>query len=749
MKHTPILPTIASEASLSPESGHKLEVRELGRKLWRRRGIIAGTVIGGLALTYLVLMIITPRYTASSYVMIDPRREQVVNIEAVLSGLSADAATIATEAEVLRSRDLAEQVVARLKLETDPEFNLTQETEAQTKDGPGGLSKTFQDWRESIFGSDEEDGLTPDQRAQRAHVKVVDLFLKKVKVEPQALSRVIEVSVTTKDPTKSARIANVLADTYVSSQLQLKSQATSQATSWLTERVNALRAEVATKERAVEVYRAKSGLIQGSNSSLASQEVSEITTQLIAAQADRTAADARLRQVQRLLASPNGVESAAEVLGSPLIQSLKEQEAELRRKVAELSTEYGPRHPTLINANAQIADLERNIRAEVNKIVQSLQSQAQVAHAREASLKANLEAMKGKVSQLNAAEVQLHALEREAAASRTLLENFLSRSKETSEQQGIQQADARVISRADVPVKPSFPNKPLLMAVAFVFFSAVAVALALLAEALENGIRSTAEVEEELGVPALGLVPAVKNVRGRKNKPENFILDKPTSAFGEAIRSLRTALLLSNPDRPPRTILFTSSLPSEGKTSTTVSLGRMLASVGQSVIILDADLRRPNVHRMLGGHRDLGLVEWLVGEAELDQVIRKDERSGLHFIAAGMAIPNPTDVLGSERTRSLLETLAKQYQYVLIDSSPVMAVSDTRVLSRLVDTTVFVVRWSETAREVARTGLRQIVDAGAPIAGVLLTLVDTRKHARYGYGDSSYYYGTVRKYYTG
>lgn len=826
MKHTSIVPTIASDSS--PEVESRIDLRELGRKIWRRRGIIAGATIGGLALTYLVLLLLTPRYTASSFVMIDPRQEQVVNIESVMSGLSADSATIATEAEVLRSRSLAERVIARFNLDRDPEFNpaigerdtaaggdaqqsssTTDEDEAQQNGGSaagtptpqngnaapaaqtgqngsaqngnanvasqaqqngsavvadqgqqannapagdnaeqGGFAKTLQDWRQSIFGSDAEENLTPEERAQREHAQVVDTFLSKISIQPQALSRVIRISVTTRVPLKSAVLANALADTYVGSQLELKSQATSQATSWLTDRVEALRGEVRAKEQAVEAYRARSGLIQGANSTLASQQVSEVTTALVAAQADRTAADARLRQIQKLLTSPNGVESAAEVLGSPLIQSLKEQESALRQKIAEMSMEYGPRHPLLINAKAQLVDLERNIRAEVNKVVESLQSQAQVAHAREDSLKSNLEAMKTKVGQLNAAEVQLHALEREAAASRALLENFLSRSKETAEQQGIQQADARVISRADVPVSPSFPNKPQAMVFAFFVFAALGVGLAFAAEALENGLRSTTEVEEQLGVPALGLVPAVRSSRGSKNRPENFILDKPTSAFGEAIRSLRTALLLSRPDHPPRTILFTSSVPSEGKTSTTVSLGRMLASVGQSVIILDGDLRRPNVHRMLGGHRELGLVEWLAGEAELDQVIRKDERSDLHFIAAGMAIPNPTDVLGSERTRSLLELLASRYQYVLIDSSPVMAVSDTRVLSRLVDTTVFVVRWSETPREVARSGLRQIVDAGAPIAGVLLTLVDTRKHARYGYGDSSYYYGSVRKYYT-
>ena len=746
MKHTPVVPAIAADSSFPVEPTERLDLRELGRKLWRRKGIIAGTMIGGLALCYLLLLLKTPLYTASSYVMIDPREQQVVNIEAVLSGLSADSATIETEAEVLRSRDLAEKVVAKLQLDRDPEFNKALKDEA---DGANSAKDQgfLQNWRESIFGSAEEEKLTPEQRAEREHSRVIDTFLKKVKVAPEPLSRVIGISVTSEEPKKAASIANLVADTYVASQLELKLTATSRATNWLNDRVSALRAEVSAAERAVEAYRARSGLIQSTNSSLAAQEISEISTQLVTAQAERTAADARLKQVEGLLNSPNGVESAAEVLGSPTIQSLKEQEAELRRSVAELATEYGPRHPRLINANAQIADLQRNIRTEVNKVVESLRNQAQLARAREASLKANLDRMKGRVSELNAAEVHLHALEREAAASRSLLESFLSRSKETYEQESIQQPDARVISRADTPTKPSSPNKPVIMAGALVFFASLGMALAFMAEAMENGIRSTKEVEEDLGVPALGLIPAVKGLRGRKSKPEEYIIERPTSAFGEAIRSLRTALLLSNPDRPPKTILFTSSVPSEGKTSTTVALGRMLASVGQSVIILDADLRRPNVHRMLGGQRELGLVEWLAGEAELQQVIRKDERSGLHFIAAGMAVPNPTDILGSERTRSLLEELTKQYRFVLIDSSPVMAVSDTRVLSRLVDTTVFVVRWSETPKEAARSGLRQILDVGAPLAGVLLTLVDTRKHARYGHGDSAYYYGGVRKYY--
>ena len=268
-------------------------------------------------------------------------------------------------------------------------------------------------------------------------------------------------------------------------------------------------------------------------------------------------------------------------------------------------------------------------------------------------------------------------------------------------------------------------------------------------EHLDHGFRSMTQIEQAMGVPALGLVPMIGGLDKLRSEPFDYIVERPVSAFGEAVRSLYTSILLSNVDSPPRTVLITSSLPNEGKTSLSISLARLVALQSQKrVVLIDADLRRPQIHRKMGLPASPGLVEYLAGEATLDEVMRHDEKSGAQVIVAGGIPNNPTDILASDHMKSLLDELTNANDLVVLDSPPALAVSDPRVLSRLAEKTVYVVRWAETRRETALMGLKQIVDVGSDVAGVALSMVNVRKHSRYGYGDSGTYYGQYRKYYT-
>jgi capsular exopolysaccharide synthesis family protein len=257
------------------------------------------------------------------------------------------------------------------------------------------------------------------------------------------------------------------------------------------------------------------------------------------------------------------------------------------------------------------------------------------------------------------------------------------------------------------------------------------------------------QVERLLGMTALGLVPALKGLKNFRKRPESYILEQPASALGESIRSLRTSLMLTNLDRPPRVIMVTSSVPQEGKTAVSLSLARLFASIGQKVVVVDCDLRRPAAHKSFGLDLVPGLVEHLSGELPLEAVIKQDTHSATWLIPAGRAAANPPELLGSEEMKRLLKRLSENYDLVIVDSAPVLAVSDSLILCRQVDKTVFVVRWARTRRETATRGLRQVLEAGGDVAGVLLTAVDVKKHAQYGYSDSGYYYGRARKYYTG
>ncbi len=738
---------------LAPPAQDDLDLGELLRKLWRRKLAILGTVVTVTTLATIVLFQLTPRYTATTAVMIEPRETQVVDIEAVMSGLPGDLATIQSEVEVIRSRGLADRVIRKLKLLENPEFN----SDLRPQTAWGELRDELldvrayvpQEWLEIVFGAPEEETLSQEEKLDRERVGIIDTFLEKLAVKPERRSRVISISFESESPQTAALAANTVADLYLVEQLEAKFEATERAIAWLSTRLAELRQKVEASERAVEKFRKKAGLIEGERVTLAAQEISELNTELLMARSKGAEAEARLKQLEARLRSSDNVDSVAEVLSSSLVQRLREQEAEVLRKTAELSTEYGEKHPRMINVRAEIRDLRSKIKTEAYKITDNLRSEVEVAHAREQTLAGRLKQLEKKIAGLHENRVQLHAFEREAEADRVLYQTFLSRFKETRAQEDIQQTDARIISRADVPSEPSFPKKWLILALAIAGAIFLGVAFAFFIEQLDHGFRSMEQVERLAGVSPLGLVPALKGLRAQVTGPEDYMVAKPTSAFGESIRSLHTGLLLSNVDKPPKVVLVTSALPEEGKTVIALSLVRMKALAGERAIIVDGDLRRPRLHKKLKLPEKPGLVEFLADQASLDEIIHKDEATGAHVLPAGRPTPNSGNLLSSDRMKLLLAELSERYDLVVLDSPPVLAVADARILARFADKTIFIVRWAETRREVAMMGLKQIAEAGGDIAGFALSRVNVKKHARYGYGDSGYYYGRYTKYYTG
>jgi capsular exopolysaccharide synthesis family protein len=726
-----------------------IDLRELGRRLWRRKGTIFGTAVTLSVLALLVIWQITPRYAADTYIMIEPRQQQVVDFTAVLSGLPADFETIESELEVIRSRGLMAKTIRKLRLDRDPEFNAGLRP-------PSALQSLFdirryvpEEWITAIFGSEEQTELSERQMAERLQERLTNILLGRLEVEVQGKSRVLKVSFESESPRTASDVVNTLADFYIVSQLDAKFEATDRANRWLAERIAELREKVDISERAVERFRQESGLIQGEGSTLAAQEISELNTQLVVERTKRVEAESRLYQAQRLLRSQGSADTALEVINSPLIQSLRSQESEVERRIADLSEELGSKHPKMIAVRAEIHDVRRKITGEVERIVGGLRSEVAVANARESTLLRALENLKVEAGRLNTADVRLRALQREGEANRSLLETFLLRSKETSSQESFQEADARVLSRAATPEQPSFPNKKLFLLLSIVLSFGVGLALALAIEQLDHGFRSMDQVATMLGVAPLGLVPALTGSWSATKSPETYVLRRPNSAYAESIRSLHTSLLLSNVDDPPKVIMIASSLPHEGKTAVSLSLAHLLASLGQKVVIVDCDLRRPRLHKSFGVSPQPGLIEYLSREAELEDVLCRHEASGAYLIPAGSPVLSPPDLLASENMRKLLAQLKQNYDSVIIDTAPTMAVSDTRVLSRFVDKTVFVVRWASTRREVATAALNQFREIGADVAGVLLTIVDAKKHAGYDFSDSGYYSGAIKKYYHG
>ena len=564
---------------------------------------------------------------------------------------------------------------------------------------------------------------------------------------PDGRSRVLTIAFVSEKPERAAKVANTLAELYLVEQLEAKYEATRLATEWLTDRTAEMREKVKASEDAVEAYRRQAGLIEGKGVTLASQQVAELNTQLILARSARAEAEARLRQVQAMMADSGSPKSVAEVLAAPTIVKLKEQEAEVTRRAAELASQYGPKHPRIVNVGAELADIKARLELEVQKIVQSLRNEAAVARAREVSLSAGLDALKGNVGRANSAEVRLRALEREANANRTLFENFLTRLKETTAQQDLQRPDARLISRADPPDRAAYPRKKLILACSAFLALTAGLGFAFALDRMSAGVRSAEQIEGLCGVPGLGLVPLLPRLRGARGRPERYVLSRPASALAESLRSLHTGLLFSDVVRPPKTVLITSSVPREGKSTIALAWSRLAARSGKRVLLIDADLRHPRVRAALGLKAAPGLAGVLQGSVAWQEAIQTDPATGLDVIVAGEMGASPADLFGSPMTRVLLAELEERYDLVLLDSPPVIPVSDARILASLVDRTVFVIRWASTPQEVCKLGIKHVQDSGGSIAGAVLSMVDVREHARYGYGDSGSYHGAAKRYY--
>lgn len=737
----------------APATGRELTLRQLIGLLWRRKMLILGAVVLGTGLAVLAVRNMTPIYEAEARIVLEPARANIAggSVESVVKGLSPDIYTFETEAEVIMSRSLAVQVVDRLDLTRNPLFNPALRHEEK------GLFDSLRDlipdsWL-AVFRSSEEpeeagapeEELSPEQLEAQLRDEIADNFARNLYVDTATRSRVLFIHYSSRDPRMAALAANTAADVYILDQLNAKYEAAERANAWLSDRVNELRQRVETSSKALEDYRRQAGIVGGSDAF--TQQLAQLNTELIGARNEYAETKARYDQVQVLLASPDGIETAAAVLESPLIQRLREQETEVVRKIAELKTQVREEHPKMQLAVSELEDLRAKIGTEVRKIVTNLGNELEIARVRVGNLETEVSRLSSRINEQNQVEITVRELQAVADTDRELYETVLARFKEIDVQQrDIIQPDARVISYATVPDRPSRPNKKLIVTAAFLISTILGLALAFLREHLDLGFRTLEQLEAVVGMPTIALIPRIGRAAG-KVAAGDFVLEKPNSAFAESLRTLRTALLLSNVDRPPKIVLFTSAIPGEGKTLTALATARAAAKSGQRVLLLDCDLRKPSLHEILGARNDIGLVQYLAHERSVEDIVQLDFKSGMHYILSGPQVPNPSDVLASDQMRGLFRALAEIYDLILVDSPPALAVSDALVLARMADVTIFLVQWERTRREAAAAAVKRLRETGATIAGLVLTQVDMRKHDRYYHRETAYYHQGYSKYY--
>lgn len=695
-------------------------------------------------------------YRAVATVVIEDGGSNILQAEGIVDSNTKvqDEPAVATHVEMLGSSLLARQIVDQMELQDDPEFadltplpqKIAQRVEAWL---PSELVRQVRVWlpQTGIIASSIASAPPSTEKPADLVQYAVDTLKLRSQVQQVGDSRVISVTVGSYDAGKAARIANAMTALYIEKQLEFRRKGIANAASWMGGRIVDLRSQLSRAENAIASYLQQTGYIESRADNPVLRQMDQLNPQLALAQSDRARAEARMAQIQSLLGSSGGIDNAAKVVASPLLNELRQQGADLNRQMADISKEYGPQHPRLIGMMAALDDLKRREADEVQRVISDLQNEATLALARENQLRAEIEKLNAKATNQQSTALPLRELEREANATDALYKAFLSRQKELEELMQVVDPGVQKVTKATPPLLPSFPNPILFIGGGFVGSTVFALLLGFVAELFDTRMRTEAQLEQVLGLPALAMVPRTPRRQARTGSGLRMVKECPM--FAEAMRTVHTELALSHVDRPPRTVLFTSALPGEGKTTVAMGLATVSAMHGQRTMVVDLDLHRPRLSKLVRDAKgQADLVDFLMGKCSLDDIIiDHPEQPDLSFITVRRLPANPSALLASRKMAMLLRDLKERYDLVILDVPPVLAVNDARILAPLADAVLYVIEWEKTTTDAAYAGVKLLKDRNIALAGAVLNHVDLRRHASKGYGDAIQYHDRYKDYY--
>ena len=715
----------------------------------------------------------TPLYTATGTLLYDPPAYRMAELQSILQTDPITEDVMASQAALLRGLKIVERVSNQLNLFDNPAFNrglrprslparvlshitgwlapapaappAAQGINARASATPNADSNTRATDKPADKPGDKP-GATrgdamPGPRLDDARNGVLLAVQQAIGTSTVRASRVVTVTFVAEDRVLAAAAVNMVMDVYIKDQLAAKYRAVRRANEWLDTRVAELRAEVRSNEDKIAAYRAGHGMIQGMHAGLDAEQVSHLSEDLDTARADLATAGARLDAAR----GRAGASALAAI--SPSVVQLRAQSDSLRAQFQGLDTRLGPNHPDVITLRRQLADTDRAVGAETARVVAATEADARAASGRVAALEADLRAARQTVDSTAQSQIPLDSMQRDADAERSLLQAVLGSIQQTAQQSAAESPDAHEISLALPPTLPSSPKVLQVMLGA----SALGLMLGLLgvyvAEVNDHTLRSGAEVRATLGLPCFALIPEISRRHLGRMPIAAYAAMKPMSQFAEQLRALRAGLWAGG--ARPRVVAVTAASPAEGKTSITLSLGRMAALAGERVCALDCDVRQPAFGRLLGSDSELGLTDLLAGHATEEEVLRQDPLSGMYYMAAGSAEANAFSLFMSEAMARLPLRLREQFDLVLLDAPPAQAMTDTRIIAGIADATLLCLRWRATPLGVAENALALLNEAGATVVGVALTRVDARVHLRSGSADAEVYHPRYGGYFRG
>jgi len=718
------------------EQTHLMEyVRVLYKRRWTAVTAFV-LVVGWVALHTFTA---TPVYSSNARLLIENENPNVVKFEEVMAQGMGSVDYYQTQYRILESRQIAKRALDLEKLWEQPAL--------VTPAAPAGLVLNPMAWPAIAYGfvkgffEDPPKPPTAEELETARKARAIDGVIGSLRILPVEDSRLVDVQYSSPDPHLAARMANAVAKAYIEQNLESKFVAARDATEFLNARMKEQRQSLEESEEALQKYREETGAVSlEDRQNIVVQRLADLNAAVTKARTERLAKQAVYNQIRDLQNDPAGLDTIPAILASSFIQQLKGQLSELQRQQAQLAEKLGERHPEMVKTRSAIETTQLRLGTEVQKVVQALRNDYEAAVANEKSLVTSLDQQTNEAQELNRTAIRYGVLQRDSASDRVMFEGLLQRSKETGISGELKTSNIRVVDSAEVPRRPSSPNKVNNMLFGLLGGSVLGLGLAFFFEYVDRRIKSPEEIRNDLGLAFLGLVPAVD----AKTLGTPLVTNGAPAPFVEAFRSIRTSVLFSSAEAGHKSIAVTSTTPGEGKTVVSANLAVSLALAGQRVLLIDADMRRAKVHELFDLPQEPGLSNVLVGTERASEAIKRTSIPDLWVLTAGKHPPNPAELLGSRRFKDFVASLAEHFTWVIIDTPPVMAVTDASVLSHSVSGVVFVVGAEMTNRAAAKAALDQLDTAKVKYVGGILNKVRIERNAYY---YSRYYHKRYAEYY--
>lgn len=711
-------------ASAASDTTELFDIRQILQVLLCAKWRILLFTLSCVIMTIFVLLNTAPVYRATSTLLIEAQQARAIKIDEVYGFNSMQQEYYLTQFEVLKSRSIAAEVFDELQVSQHPQY----------QSRPSAMSKL-----KALLNINSDKAPPPDPEYQKYLVRKgqLDKFVNNLSVVPVRRTQLVQIRFSSQDPRLAQAVADSLGNAYINSQLSARFGITQKANNWLGGRVAELRERLEQSELKLEAFRAVNNLVDVAGiTALDKRELENLNEQLGEARARNAESQSFLNLIRQFKQDDIArLESLQEITSHPSVQNVKREVLIAERKVVELSNTYGAKHPRMIAANAELATVQQSLRDQILRLMDGVDKEAQAAAQRLEALELRFEALRSRFSGLGGLEADYRRLEREVETNRLLYENFMSRQKETEVSSGFDAPIARFTDLAQLPTVPIKPNKKMTVLLVVFVATGFAMVLVLLTDAFNDTIKSTQDIEKVLKQRALGYLPRI-NKKLKDNILARLFFSEAHRLYREEAQNIRTSLFLLTLNSEIKTLLITSSVPEEGKTSVALNLGYAFGLL-ERVLVIEADMRKPTMCEKLNYPLyQSGLANILAGTAQFSECVVRDEETKIDVLTAGAVSLNPLELQASERMRGLLNELKQQYDRIIIDTPPVQAVSDALQLVSLSDAVLMVVKADKTRTAVINNTLARINQAHGNVCGVVLNQMDVSRavyYRRYDY----------------